>query len=49
MDGRLVEAVADAWIVRAAEPSAMSLGLAADWRFAGRGLLLADDARCGAG
>lgn len=31
-DGRLVEAVADAWIVRAAEPSATSLTLAADWR-----------------
>ncbi len=31
-DGRLVEAVADAWIVRAAEHAATSLDLAADWR-----------------
>ena len=31
-DGRLVEAFADAWIVRAADPAAASLALTADWR-----------------
>jgi subtilisin family serine protease len=31
-EGRLVEAFADAWIVRAADPAAASLALTADWR-----------------